>query len=149
MAFRSRCWYLATILHGFSFEMLVSHYHTTWLFVRDIGISLPYYMAFRSRYWYLTTILHGFSFEMLVSHYRTTWLHNAQKPNTNIVWSYNVILHVHEILICVFTADGVTYSFGVFYLNFVDYFNEGKGATAWIASILVGVTLCSGQLNYY
>lgn len=43
------------------------------------------------------------------------------------------------------TADGVTYSFGVFYVELVDYFHEGKGATAWIASILVGVTLCSGN----
>lgn len=42
-------------------------------------------------------------------------------------------------------ADGVTYSFGVFYLEFLYYFEEGKGTTAWIASILVGVTLCSGK----
>ncbi|PSN54235.1 hypothetical protein C0J52_09250, partial [Blattella germanica] len=39
--------------------------------------------------------------------------------------------------------DGVTYSFGVFYNEFLKYFNEGRGATSWIASILVGVTLCS------
>ncbi|XP_021932288.1 monocarboxylate transporter 12 isoform X3 [Zootermopsis nevadensis] len=44
-------------------------------------------------------------------------------------------------------ADGVTYSFGVFYLTFLHYFNEGKGTTAWIASILVGVTLCSGPIS--
>lgn len=44
-------------------------------------------------------------------------------------------------------ADGVTYSFGVFYLELLYYFEEGKGATAWIASILVGVTLCSGKLH--
>nr|CAD7572706.1 unnamed protein product [Timema californicum] len=44
-------------------------------------------------------------------------------------------------------ADGVTYSFGVFYIKFLDYFKEGKGATAWIASILVGVTLCSGPVS--
>ncbi|CAG2067442.1 unnamed protein product, partial [Timema podura] len=44
-------------------------------------------------------------------------------------------------------TDGVTYSFGVFYIKFLDYFQEGKGATAWIASILVGVTLCSGPIS--
>nr|XP_031850067.1 monocarboxylate transporter 13 isoform X1 [Nomia melanderi] len=44
-------------------------------------------------------------------------------------------------------ADGMTYSFGVFYLEFLYYFEEGKGATAWIASILVGVTLCSGPIS--
>lgn len=39
----------------------------------------------------------------------------------------------------------MTYSFGIFYDEFLDYFKEGKGYTAWIASILVGVTLCSGK----
>lgn len=48
-------------------------------------------------------------------------------------------------LFLVSAADGITYSFGMFYLKFLDYFNEGKGYTAWIASILVGVTLCSGK----
>ncbi|KAL1124162.1 hypothetical protein AAG570_001932 [Ranatra chinensis] len=50
---------------------------------------------------------------------------------------------------CIFsvTADGVTYSFGVFYNELLTYFNEGKGATSWIASILVGVTLCSGPIS--
>ncbi|XP_043685849.1 monocarboxylate transporter 9 isoform X1 [Vespula pensylvanica] len=43
--------------------------------------------------------------------------------------------------------DGMTYSFGVFYLELLYYFEEGKGATAWIASILVGVTLCSGPIS--
>lgn len=41
--------------------------------------------------------------------------------------------------------DGITYSFGVFYDEFLTYFDEGKGATAWILSILVGMTLCSGK----
>lgn len=45
-------------------------------------------------------------------------------------------------------ADGVTYSFGVFYDEFLGYFNEGKGATSWINSILVGVTLCSGSYEH-
>lgn len=45
-----------------------------------------------------------------------------------------------------FSADGMTYSFGIFYNEFLIYFNEGKGYTACIASILVGVTLCSGNL---
>ncbi|KOB74755.1 putative monocarboxylate transporter, partial [Operophtera brumata] len=39
--------------------------------------------------------------------------------------------------------DGLTYSFGVFYAEFLNYFKEGSGATAWIVSILVGVTLSS------
>jgi len=44
-------------------------------------------------------------------------------------------------------TDGMTYSFGIFYVEFLDYFKEGKGYTAWVASILVGVTLCSGPIS--
>ncbi|XP_012286973.1 monocarboxylate transporter 12 [Orussus abietinus] len=44
-------------------------------------------------------------------------------------------------------SDGVMYSFGIFYLEFLYYFEEGKGKTAWIASLLVGVTLCSGPIS--
>lgn len=43
--------------------------------------------------------------------------------------------------------DGVTYSFGIFYDEFLTYFNEGKSKTSWILSTLVGVTLCSGPLS--
>ncbi|GAB6024697.1 [acyl-carrier-protein] S-malonyltransferase [Chamberlinius hualienensis] len=43
-------------------------------------------------------------------------------------------------------ADGVTYTFGIFFVELVRFYNEGKGATSWIASILVGVTLGSGPL---
>ncbi|XP_076162612.1 monocarboxylate transporter 5-like isoform X2 [Ptiloglossa arizonensis] len=59
-------------------------------------------------------------------------------------WGYVVVLA--SFLIHLIT-DGVTYSFGVFYLEFLYYFEEGKGATAWVASILVGVTLCSGPIS--
>lgn len=45
------------------------------------------------------------------------------------------------------SADGVTYSFGVFYNEYLNYFEEGKAATSWINSILVGVTLCSGNVS--
>lgn len=46
-----------------------------------------------------------------------------------------------------FPADGITYSYGIFYEEFLSYFNEGKGYTALILSILVGVTLCSGPIS--
>ncbi|XP_033303670.1 monocarboxylate transporter 12-like isoform X1 [Bombus bifarius] len=59
-------------------------------------------------------------------------------------WGYIVVLASFLIHVI---ADGVTYSFGVFYLELLYYFEEGKGATAWIASILVGVTLCSGPIS--
>lgn len=44
-------------------------------------------------------------------------------------------------------ADGLTYSFGIFYAEFLTYFEEGKGKTALIVSILVGVTLSAGNNN--
>lgn len=47
----------------------------------------------------------------------------------------------------IFIADGVTYTLGLFYVEFLDYFKSGKSETSWIASILVGVTLCSGKFS--
>ncbi|XP_075212745.1 monocarboxylate transporter 1 isoform X2 [Lycorma delicatula] len=44
-------------------------------------------------------------------------------------------------------TDGVTYTFGIFYDALLKYFNSSNAATAWIVSILVGVTLCSGPLS--
>ncbi|KAG4067169.1 hypothetical protein HA402_000160 [Bradysia odoriphaga] len=44
-------------------------------------------------------------------------------------------------------TDGLTYSFGIFYNEFLSYFNEGRGYTAWIISLLVGITLCSGPIS--
>lgn len=57
-------------------------------------------------------------------------------------WGWMVVFASFAIHI---VTDRMTYSFGIFYVEFLDYFNEGKGYTAWIASILVGVTLCSGN----
>lgn len=59
-------------------------------------------------------------------------------------WGWMVVLASFCIHI---VTDGITYSFGIFYVEFLDYFKEGKGYTAWIASILVGVTLCSGPIS--
>ncbi|XP_064455597.1 monocarboxylate transporter 9-like [Ornithodoros turicata] len=43
-------------------------------------------------------------------------------------------------------ADGVTYTFGIFYMEFLKYFHESKGKTAWVASIMVGTTFCIGPV---
>ncbi|VVD00897.1 unnamed protein product [Leptidea sinapis] len=59
-------------------------------------------------------------------------------------WGWMVVLASFLIHI---VTDGMTYSFGVFYSEFLNYFNEGKGKTAWIMSILVGVTLSSGPIS--
>ncbi|XP_059046184.1 monocarboxylate transporter 14 isoform X2 [Achroia grisella] len=59
-------------------------------------------------------------------------------------WGWMVVIASFMIHI---VTDGMTYSFGVFYAEFLTYFNEGKGKTAWIVSILVGVTLSSGPIS--
>lgn len=61
-------------------------------------------------------------------------------------WGWMVVFG--SFMIHVIT-DGVTYCFGIFYDEFLDYFKEGKGITSWILSILVGITLCSGPLSSY
>lgn len=42
-------------------------------------------------------------------------------------------------------ADGITYTFGIMYVEFLNEFNEGKGYTYWILSLMSGMTLCSGN----
>ncbi|XP_060662208.1 monocarboxylate transporter 12 [Drosophila nasuta] len=59
-------------------------------------------------------------------------------------WGWVVVFGSFMIHI---VTDGMTYSFGIFYNEFLTYFNEGKGYTAWIASIMVGVTFSSGPIS--
>ncbi|XP_026846740.1 monocarboxylate transporter 12 [Drosophila persimilis] len=59
-------------------------------------------------------------------------------------WGWVVVFASFMIHI---VTDGMTYSFGIFYNEFLDYFKEGKGYTAWIASIMVGVTFSSGPIS--
>lgn len=59
-------------------------------------------------------------------------------------WGWMVVYA--SFMIHVFT-DGMTYSFGVFYAEFLAYFEESSSKTSWIVSILVGVTLSSGPIS--
>ena len=43
-------------------------------------------------------------------------------------------------------ADGITYTFGIFVVELMDYFGEGRSYVSLIPSILVGVTLGSGPI---
>jgi len=45
--------------------------------------------------------------------------------------------------------DGITYSFGVIFVALLEDFQGGKGDTAWILSIFVGVTLGTGEAKEY
>lgn len=42
-------------------------------------------------------------------------------------------------------ADGVTYTFGIFYFELLQYFSSGKALTAWVPSIMTGMTFAIGQ----
>lgn len=43
-------------------------------------------------------------------------------------------------------ADGITLSFGVMYVHFLEYFGEGKAKTAWIGSLFMAMPLLSGPI---
>ncbi|XP_077300586.1 monocarboxylate transporter 9-like [Arctopsyche grandis] len=43
-------------------------------------------------------------------------------------------------------ADGITFSFGVMFVYFLDYFGEGKAKTAWIGSLFMAMPLLSGPI---
>jgi len=42
-------------------------------------------------------------------------------------------------------VDGIAFTFGVLYGEFLDYFGEGKGKTSFVGSVLSGVYLMSGS----
>lgn len=48
-------------------------------------------------------------------------------------------------LFCNFIVDGIGYAFGVFLLEFVDYFNSSKGKTSFVGSLLCGMYLLAGR----
>ncbi|GFX20055.1 monocarboxylate transporter 12 [Trichonephila clavipes] len=54
-------------------------------------------------------------------------------------WGWVVVFFSFMIHVIV---DGVTYTFGIFYLEFLRYFKQSKGATSWVSSIMVGTTFC-------
>lgn len=43
-------------------------------------------------------------------------------------------------------ADGITYSFGVIFVEFLKYFGENRGTTAWIGGLFMAMPLLSGPV---
>lgn len=43
-------------------------------------------------------------------------------------------------------ADGVSMSFGILYIDLLDYFGESKGKTAWVGSLFFGLPLLTGPV---
>ncbi|KAJ8309968.1 hypothetical protein KUTeg_011833 [Tegillarca granosa] len=58
-------------------------------------------------------------------------------------WGWMVVLGSFLLHVI---ADGIVYSFGVFYIEFLEYFGTGKGETSWVGSLVPGVTLTVGPL---
>lgn len=44
--------------------------------------------------------------------------------------------------------DGICLSFGIFYTEFLDYFQQGQAKTAWTGSVLSGTYSLLGKFNY-
>ncbi|XP_011145464.1 monocarboxylate transporter 3 isoform X1 [Harpegnathos saltator] len=53
---------------------------------------------------------------------------------------------VFASFMCNMIVDGIAYTFGVFLGEFVKYFGEGKGKTAWVGSLLSGMYLSAGPV---
>ncbi|XP_011263743.1 monocarboxylate transporter 3 isoform X2 [Camponotus floridanus] len=53
---------------------------------------------------------------------------------------------VFASFMCNMIVDGIAYTFGVFLGEFVKYFSEGKGKTAWVGSLLSGMYLSAGPV---
>lgn len=58
-------------------------------------------------------------------------------------WGWMVVL---ASLILSMIADGVSFSFGLLYVEFLKEFNESKSKTAWIGSLFMAVPLMSGPV---
>jgi hypothetical protein len=56
---------------------------------------------------------------------------------------------VFASFMCNLIVDGIAYTFGIFLGDFVRYFGEGKGKTAWVGSLLSGMYLTVGKLSYF
>ena len=54
---------------------------------------------------------------------------------------------VFASFMCNMIVDGIAYTFGVFLGEFVIYFGEGKGKTAWVGSLLSGMYLSAGKFH--
>lgn len=69
---------------------------------------------------------------------------NPLPPPPDGGWGWVVVfasLMIHII------ADGVTYTFGIFYVELQNHYGVGKAATSWIVSIMVGMTLGCGPIS--
>ena len=59
---------------------------------------------------------------------------------------------VFASLVCNIIVDGICFSFGMFFIELIDYYGESKGKTAFVGSLIPGMYLGMGKyhsgLNY-
>ena len=60
-------------------------------------------------------------------------------PDGGYSWIVLIASFITNVIV-----DGVCFAFGIFYLEFLDYFQESRGKTAWIGSILNGTYMIMG-----
>lgn len=59
-------------------------------------------------------------------------------------WGWVVVL---ASLIISMVADGISFSFGLLYIKFLEHFGESKSKTSWIGSLFMAVPLLSGPIG--
>ena len=60
-------------------------------------------------------------------------------------WAWIILL---TAFFCNVTFDGIIFSFGMFYREFLDYFEQGRGVTSWIGSVISGVYAIVGEFIF-
>lgn len=58
-------------------------------------------------------------------------------------WGWAVVL---GSFMCHLIADGCAFSFGVLFVELLDYFGESRGKTAWVGSLFVAIPLITGPV---
>ncbi|KAJ8928131.1 hypothetical protein NQ314_019357 [Rhamnusium bicolor] len=58
-------------------------------------------------------------------------------------WGWVVVLASFVVNLI---ADGITFSFGVIFVEFLNYFGENRGTTAWVGGLFMAMPLLSGPV---
>ena len=63
-------------------------------------------------------------------------------PDGGYGWVIVLASFINHVIV-----DGISCTFGVFYIELLKYFKEGKGRTALVGSLLCGVSLLTGNVR--